>query len=282
MKRKASFLALCIVIIITGLPVIGLGQSTQLLRKEKPLKHFASTVGGDILYVVTSPLHFNRQDGIKFLTFAATTALFMTQFDGELDEEFIENEDFYIKPATSLARIGKEYDNATSTYVLAGIAVPLISGGLIFGDSELIDTARLMTESLLIAGAITNVAKRLVGRARPQAGRGPHEFDLFNLKVRRDWRSFPSGHATSAFAMMTVLAHQHTQWWIQIPAYTLAVSVAMQRMESRNHWGADVVVGGAIGYWVGTSLVRRHKNKKKAMDISPVLSGNRIGVAVLF
>ena len=64
--------------------------------------------------------------------------------------------------------------------------------------------------------------------------------------------------------MMTVLAKRYDRWWIKFPAYTVAVSVGLQRIDSRNHWGADVVVGGAIGYWVGSTLVNKcHRPSKK-------------------
>jgi hypothetical protein len=100
--------------------------------------------------------------------------------------------------------------------------------------------------------------------------------------IERERRSFPSGHSTSAFAMMTVLAKQYKQWWIAIPAYTFGVSVAMQRIESQQHWSADVLVGSAIGYWVGSALVARNKRQSKSSTVSACIFGNRAGIRVSF
>jgi membrane-associated phospholipid phosphatase len=91
----------------------------------------------------------------------------------------------------------------------------------------------------------------------------------------------PSGHVSSAFSIMTVLARQYDSWWIEIPAYAVGVAVAFQRMESRSHWGADVIVGGGIGYWVGSTLVSRYKQPSRS-SISPYFGENRIGLIVEF
>ena len=121
-----------------------------------------------------------------------------------------------------------------------------------------------------------------MGRSRPYTGAGTTEFEPFKFRSTTDSRSFPSGHTTSAFAMMTVLAKQYDHLWIKIPAYTIAVSVAMQRIESRNHWGADIVVGGVIGYSVGNALVNRYRQPSKSWSASPYIFGNRVGVIVGF
>jgi hypothetical protein len=69
---------------------------------------------------------------------------------------------------------------------------------------------------------------------------------------------------------------------MEIPAYTVGVAVAFQRMESRSHWGADVIVGGALGYWVGSTLVNRYKQPSKSSSVNPYMMGNRVGLIVEF
>ena len=79
------------------------------------------------------------------------------------------------------------------------------------------------------------------------------------------------------------LAKQYDRWWIEIPAYALAAAVALQRLDSRNHWGADVIVGGALGYGVGNALVaRHHKGHSRRRSASPQISANGIGLSVTF
>jgi membrane-associated phospholipid phosphatase len=181
-----------------------------------------------------------------------------------------------------MVKIGEVYDKITPKKVLIGLSVPMLAGGLIFKDKKLILTSRLMVESFFITAGITKVAKGLFGRARPYTGEGPWDFAWFRFDSAQERRSLPSGHVSSAFSIVTVLAKQYDSWWVKIPAYTVGVGVACQRLESHNHWGADVILGGAIGYWVGSTLVSRYKQPAKSSPVNPCMMGNRIGLIVNF
>lgn len=64
-----------------------------------------------------------------------------------------------------------------------------------------------------------------------------------------DQRSFPSGHATIAFAGATALRHEfgHISPWITVGGYTVAALTAADRVRlDRHHW-YDVCAGAAIG-----------------------------------
>jgi len=78
------------------------------------------------------------------------------------------------------------------------------------------------------------------------------------------------------------LAKQYDSWWIKVPAYTAAISVAVQRIDSHNHWGADVIVGAIIGYSVGSALVNRYKQQSNSLTINPYIFGNRVGIMFSF
>jgi membrane-associated phospholipid phosphatase len=92
----------------------------------------------------------------------------------------------------------------------------------------------------------------------------------------------PSGHVSSAFALMTVLAKQYEHWYVEIPAYTFAVSVAFQRMTSRSHWASDTILGGAIGYWVSNVLVQKQRRPSKSPSLNFYPAGNGLGVVMQF
>ncbi len=282
MNMGVRFDAIIICIIMLLLQNAGHAQELQYPPKPGPFRSFASTVGGDALHVFSAPFRFGQGDGLKLLVLSAVTTAFVVSFDNHIDEDFIERDDFYVKPGIGLAKIGDAYDKISSEIVLAGLSIPMLTIGLTFEDKELLETTRLMVESYVIAGAITQLGKRLFGRSRPYTGEGPNTFVPFKFRGTTASRSFPSGHTTSAFSMMTVLAKQYHQWWIKVPAYTVAVSVALQRIDSRNHWGADVVLGGAIGYGVGSTLVNRNKSQSKKSTVSPYIFGNRVGFIINF
>ncbi len=96
-----------------------------------------------------------------------------------------------------------------------------------------------------------------------------------------DNRSFPSGHATIAFAGATVLHKEfgRTSPWISVAGYAVATFTAADRvLRDRHHWH-DVAAGAAIGvlstelcYFVSGRLF-------KDRGVSVAFSGRTVGVA---
>ncbi|HXC30816.1 MAG TPA: phosphatase PAP2 family protein [Stellaceae bacterium] len=95
------------------------------------------------------------------------------------------------------------------------------------------------------AGLIADLLKILIGRTRPKLlfDGGAYDFTWFGL--RADHWSFPSGHATTAAALMTAL---WCLWprplWLYIAAAAL---VATSRVITDQHYLSDVIAGTAIG-----------------------------------
>ncbi len=97
--------------------------------------------------------------------------------------------------------------------------------------------------------AVTFSTKRLVQRPRPFTD-DPARIDP-SYKPK-DY-SFPSGHASSAFNWATSIvmyAHFHygkSPWWITVPAYTYATSIAVSRLVMGVHYPSDVLMGALVG-----------------------------------
>ena len=73
--------------------------------------------------------------------------------------------------------------------------------------------------------------------------------------------SFPSGHATSAFAVATVFAYEYRDHLaVPVAAYSLASLVAVSRVGARRHWLSDVFAGGSMGFMLGRHTYRRRHN----------------------
>jgi membrane-associated phospholipid phosphatase len=103
-----------------------------------------------------------------------------------------------------------------------------------------------------VPGLVVTIAKRLIGRARP----GPAGEDVFLYKLflwRADYASFPSGHATTAFAAAVAFG---VLWPRLRPLFwAYAIVVALSRVMVTAHHPSDVVAG-AIAGTVGALLVR--------------------------
>lgn len=102
------------------------------------------------------------------------------------------------------------------------------------------------------AGLLDQVVKNVACRARPNA---PHAGDFFSnfpcFPASYSYASFPSGHATTAFATALILS-----FWC--PRYTslfltLAVLVGLSRVVLGAHFPSDVMAGAVLG--VGVALV---------------------------
>jgi len=61
--------------------------------------------------------------------------------------------------------------------------------------------------------------------------------------------AFPSGHATTSFALARVASEYHPrQKWLW---YAIAARIAWSRVKIRAHDWDDVIAGAALGCWVG-------------------------------
>jgi membrane-associated phospholipid phosphatase len=110
--------------------------------------------------------------------------------------------------------------------------------------------------------AVVYVRKPLVDRTRPYGG----------------GRSFPSGHATSAFTGAAFLQMRYG-WELGLPAYVVATYVAYSRVEAERHHTSDVVAGVAIGIAANLVFTRRRELVTVLVDVGPRHAGTSISVA---
>jgi membrane-associated phospholipid phosphatase len=170
--------------------------------------------------------------------------------------------------AATIQKFGAEYSFA----VLGGFAVVGLAGR----NREAMDVAvDGVLASVIAAGIVAPVSKILAGRARPNAGEGADHFDPFSSDA-----SFPSGHATQAFAVASVVAAHDGRLWVSVVSYGLAGSVGLARIHEDAHWASDVLAGAILGTAVGNAVVkvndgirarRAGEREGPAMAIAPVL-----------
>jgi len=118
----------------------------------------------------------------------------------------------------------------------------------------------------VISSLTTSIFKGVAGRARPNTGLGPHHWNLFGGD-----QSFPSGHATGAFAFASVIAGHYDSSWVATTAYTIASLVGVARVEQDAHWASDVIAGGLIGGLIGHHLVDFNETWRENHELAPEL-----------
>lgn len=140
----------------------------------------------------------------------------------------------------------------------------------LFNDQKLRHAALTSVESVLATSAIVYVLKISAGRYRPYQDRGPHFFEPFTYFDA----SFPSGHTSTAFAIMMPFAVYYDNF-LSYALLTLPASTAISRMIFDKHWATDVLTGGAIGCVIGYYLAKWHKDFSKNQSpnsSTPVIS----------
>ena len=116
-------------------------------------------------------------------------------------------------------------------------------------------TAITVAVAFGLSSAASTILKALVDRERPHTGA------LIDLPSSA---SFPSGHATTAFAAAVALSLlvPRWSWW----ALTLAAVVAYSRVYLGVHYWSDIVagaiLGSAVAWWV--VAVRRRRTARPA------------------
>lgn len=84
--------------------------------------------------------------------------------------------------------------------------------------------------------------------------------------------SFPSGHATSAFAAAAVI-ERHFGYRMALPTIVAATYVATSRLHDNRHFLSDVLFGSAIGTATGWTVVGRHGRSSYALNPVPLPGG---------
>jgi PAP2 superfamily len=150
--------------------------------------------------------------------------------------------------------------SVTVTSIGAPVSTYII--GLIKHDKKLQQDGIYMAGGYLLSAVLTQSIKRVVDRKRP--------FETYAFIIKRDdedgGRSFPSGHTSAAFCTATELALRYRQWYVIVPSYIFAGSVAWARMYQGVHYPSDVFAGALLGAgsaWLGWKFQQWRERKKK-------------------
>jgi membrane-associated phospholipid phosphatase len=156
------------------------------------------------------------------------------------------------------------------------VSVLLIAAGALVHDPNVRDAGRDSLEAeLLAAGVVTPLLKRAFGRSRPVQAEGARSFHPFDAH----FASFPSGHATNAFAAATAIAAHYDSWYVPAIAYSIASGVAVSRINDRAHFASDVLAGALIGRAVAKGIVWRHRLSTTKVTATPLVrSGGGAGI----
>jgi len=139
------------------------------------------------------------------------------------------------------------------TLLIVCVALAVVSRRL--RRPRLHDAACIAALAFASAGLIEFSLKHLVGRPRPDAALA--SAGLLGPSFAPDIDSFPSGHATSVFAVATIFAAYYPR--LRWPLYALAAAIAVGRVYLARHYVSDIIAGGALGVIVAACLYRHRQ-----------------------
>ena len=204
---------------------------------------FLKNVQNDFTYILTQQDFYEIMGGLSLAPY-----VFKSQFDNESPE------------LTELWAPSKFADNFFELGEGLGNAIyPIAASTLILSlhgkkqNSSLKSFASDLLRTQIFNGSITMLIKRLVNRTRPDGT--PY--------------SYPSGHASTAFASAGVIYH-HFGYKTGIPAFVTATYVGLSRLQENKHYVTDVVAGAIIGTYVSFKIVKRSKSNN-GFGVKPAL-----------
>jgi len=145
--------------------------------------------------------------------------------------------------------------NGNLAFLALGVGLPLLTDG---GRKGQVRTLRTL-DTVVTAVALSELLKLIVREKRPDG---------------TNRASFPSGHATAAFAVAQMQARYHRD---QAPFwYVGAAAISESRVRLRRHYRYDTIAGAILG--IGTAQLEL--KQRRGLVLSPVIGPTLDGGAV--
>ena len=146
----------------------------------------------------------------------------------------------------TFSQIGK------STWYIVGSIIAYI----IWRDRDplIAKASAYILSTTILSGIAVNIIKVIFGRARPILYIEDHIYGFSWLNLDVVYRSFPSGHSTTAMAVavgFALILPKYRIWFI-----ILGIAIALSRVVLSEHYLSDVIVGSFLGYSSSLFLYR--------------------------
>ena len=161
---------------------------------------------------------------------------------------------YFREHAGNLDDLNDTFDAYIATGVVAAVPASLLAAGYIRHDPYQVSTAILAGEAYADSAVVNLAVKAVTRRERPldvPPGGDFHNTFFNGGKSPFHGSSFPSGHATGAFSVATVVAVRYRKHrWVPWAAYGMATAISLSRITSSAHFPSDVFLGAALGYTI--------------------------------
>jgi membrane-associated phospholipid phosphatase len=226
----------------------------------------------DVKLYFTAPIRWDGEDWLAFLGSLAAVGV-AHEFDGRVRDHFATG-------SNAVLNGGQDKNSVRDALPTVAIIGGTFAYAAALGDSD----GYRETWSLVEAGALSTVTGEALsyaaGRERPDGTTSPNRW-------RTGGDSFPSVHASAAFAVGTVFAesgNDEYRWIRRIIGYGVAGATAYVRVKENVHWTSDTVAGAALGIATARFVLNRREQSdvRSALDIEPTKNGWQVGYSLQF
>jgi len=244
--------SLVIAVAALTLARVALAQSVGNMLKDD-----FKNAGKDIVSIWTSPFDASARDWL--LTGAAFGAFGLSMLADESAANWAIRNDSsaFFRAIRPVRRKGVLY---SGKYVVPPIAAVYVIG-IVLKNQDMRDFVMGCASTWVAQSPVRKGVYRLVTRERPDSAPATTAGDpnRWSFPGSSDWQdhSFPAGHFANAMACATYWNKRFHLGPIEPALYGIAAAVGVGRMADRGHWLSDTVLGGILGYAVGSEVARR-------------------------
>ncbi|MFT3922948.1 MAG: phosphatase PAP2 family protein [Myxococcales bacterium] len=211
----------------------------------------------DLAAVPASVVAWDGGDWARFGAIMAPTVALMVPANPSLDVRF---QDWLAKrERPSLDRLFVKIKTVPEGVALGVYGAIIFSAAYVRNDKRLFEYGTLALEALGIQQFYHITTKLLLGRESPYQGNG--QGDIHGPTVFSFPGGTPSGHASTAFAMLAVLAEYWNAWPLYVLAGVGGVYVSSALLYEKQHFLSDVVIGAGMGWYIGRWIVRHRSSR---------------------
>jgi hypothetical protein len=208
------------------------GTSPLYLLKEIPV---------DQKNIWTSPFQLHSVDADWFVPLGIATGS-MLATDSEFSKN-LSNSQTRLYNSSLVSKYGLSS--------LGGIAGGMYVWGQLTHDDHKKETGLLAGDAALQSFIVARGLNTVLGRDNPLQ-------DNYRGQFFQAGHSFPSQNAAVAWSLASVITHEYPGPVTKLIAYALASAVTSGSISSKQHFPSDVLIGSAIGWFVGEQIYRRH------------------------
>lgn len=261
MKKTTTYSYLLVILFLT---LCSLHLKAQETSKQDDnlwdmIKYDGVSIFNSTIHPFTRPFHWNGKDWLTMGLITAGTGVVYT-----LDEPA---KDFFLDNGEHIPPFIKDFGfRAGKPLVNYGFTSGVYAIGLFTKNEKIRKTGVLMIASATAGGLIQTVSKTVVGRARPQTGKGKNYFKFYSEEA--GYHSFPSGHSILSFTTFYAISKQFENPYIKTGLWTLGLISPVSRLWAGAHWLTDVGLGITLSVLIVDSI-DNYLTKKERYTTKP-------------